>query len=87
MTPGVLWILDGKFHREAGTGEPVLLSSPRPEIDQLASFRTEGPPAIAFPGGLLPAKRAEHEPILPSTEERGRGELAGADLVCRPGLQ
>ena len=67
IAPRVLRIIDRKFHREAGTREPVLFSSPGSKIDQLASFRTERPPAIAFPSGLLPADWAEHEPILPLT--------------------
>ena len=50
----------GKFHQQVWTGNAILLRSPRAEVDQLAAFRAEGTPRIAFPGSWLAAERAGH---------------------------
>ena len=55
-------------HCEVGTWYAVAVGCPGAEVGQLASFRTEGAPGIAFPRGGLVAEGAGHvrQYIMPS---------------------
>jgi hypothetical protein len=64
-----------EFHQKIWAGNTILLRGPCAEINQLAAFRAEGTPGIAFPGGRLTAKRASHGPdsTMPETEDQPSG--------------
>lgn len=61
----------GKFHQQVWTGNAILLRCPRAEVDQLAAFRAEGTPRIAFPGSWLTAERAGHSAFYHMSEVAG----------------
>jgi len=55
-------------HREVGTWYTIAVGCPGTEVGQLASFRAEGAPGIAFPRGGLVTEGADHvrQYIMPS---------------------
>lgn len=67
----------GEFHQQVWTGNAILLRSPRAEVDQLAAFRAEGTPRIAFPGSWLTAERAGHAGFYHTSEMAGSAGTNG----------
>ncbi len=64
--------LGRQFHEKGRTGNTIFLCRPCAEIGQLAAFRAEWTPGIAFPVGRSTAKRAKHARILPQGGKRRR---------------
>lgn len=70
LNVSVLRSVGGEFHQELWAGNAILLRRPSAEVGELAAFRAEWTPAVAFPGGRSTADRAGHCRILPHAAER-----------------